>query len=204
MKLNKSGRASEANWHPNFRVVEKLPDTKVVRTAFLINAIAVTLLLVVIFALVWRERELGDTRAIIGSATDGGLKKDIADNQPKLVQALKLQGDFAAIEKKAHEIETFVTPKLVASDFLSQIARTFPRLTVITAIEYRGDSVKLQGVLVGASERATVQAKAYADQLTRDQILATRVSAVRLNKLEREQSTGRLAFEIELTLKPLK
>jgi Tfp pilus assembly protein PilN len=204
MKLNKSGKASVANWHPNFRVVDKLPDTKVIRTAFLINAVAVTLLLVVLFALVWRERELADVRAVIGSATEGGLKKDIADNQPKLAQAQKLQGSFAAAEKKMREIEAFVTPSLVASEFLSQIARSFPRLTVINSIDYRGDSVKLQGTLVGASERATVQAKAYVDQLSRDPALAARVGTVRLNKLEREQTTGRLAFEIELVLKPRK
>jgi hypothetical protein len=204
MKRNKSSKAAVANWHPNFRVVDKLPDVKVIRTAFLVNAIAVTLMLVVGYAFFWRERELAEVRAAIGAPTKGGLQKDIADGQPKLAAAVKLQTEFAATEKKVREVEAFVSTPLLCSEFLAQVSRTFPRLTVLTGIEYRGDLVKLQGTLVGASERASVLAKAYAEQLARDPVLAPRVSAARLAKLEREQTTGRLAFEIELTLKPRK
>ena len=204
MKLNKSGKASLAHWHPNFRVEGKLPDTKVIRTAFLINAVAVTVLLVAAFFLVSRERELNDVRASIGSAAEGGLNKDIADNQPRLAQAQKLQGSFSATEKKVREIEAFVTPTLVASDFLGQIAKTLPRLTMINTIDYRGESVKLRGTLIGASERATILAKDYVEQLKRDPVLATWVARVELNNLDREQASGRLTFEIELKLKPRK
>jgi len=204
MKLNKSGKASLAYWHPNFRVESKLPDTKIIRTAFLINAAAVTVLLLVIFLLVSRERERGDVQAAVGSANEGGLGRDIADNQPKLLEVQKLQRDFFAAEKKVREIEAFVTPTLVGSDFLNQIARTLPRLTIITAIEYRSDAVKLRGTLIGASERATVLAKDYVEKLKRDQVLAKWVAKVDLNNLSREQSTGRLTFEIEMKLKPRK
>jgi Tfp pilus assembly protein PilN len=204
MKRNKPGKSSVANWHPNFRVVEKLPDTKVIRTAFLINTVAVTILLLVSFALIWRERELSEISAKIGDVREGGLKKEIADLQPKLDQVVKLQREFSATEKKVREIESFVTTPLVASEFLRQISQTLPRLTVISGVDFRGQTVTLRGSLVGASERATALAKNYVERLSHDPSLAVRICDVRLNNLERSQATGRLTFEIEMKLKPQK
>jgi hypothetical protein len=75
---------------------------------------------------------------------------------------------------------------------------------VISGIDYRGDTVKLRGSLIGASERATALAKDYVGRLARDPALAVRISDVRLNSLERDHATGRLTFEIEMKVKPRK
>lgn len=201
MKQNSQISHTDVLWHPNFRVVATLPDTKVIRTAFLVNAVAGSLLVVVLFALVSRELALGEVRAELGSVETTGVLREIADGQPKLTQMSKLQGDFAAAEAKLREIEGFVSSPLVGSVFLSDIARTLPRLIVINAIEYREGNVVLQGTVVGASERATVLAKQYAEQLASEPAFASTVAKVQLRRLEREKTTGRLSFEIDMALK---
>jgi len=45
-------------WHPNLRIVETLPDTKVVRTAFFVNGAAMLLALVLVLLLGVQEWKL--------------------------------------------------------------------------------------------------------------------------------------------------
>ena len=39
-RIKKDAVLAQSNWHPNFRIADSLPDLKVVRTDFFINAIS--------------------------------------------------------------------------------------------------------------------------------------------------------------------
>jgi hypothetical protein len=58
--LKKKSDASAASpaWHPNLRIVEQLPDTKVVRTAFFVNGLAATIAIVLALYLGHQEWKL--------------------------------------------------------------------------------------------------------------------------------------------------
>jgi hypothetical protein len=47
-------------WHPNFRNFERLPDTKVVRTAFFINGIAAVIAAIALLWVCYQEYQLHD------------------------------------------------------------------------------------------------------------------------------------------------
>src|SRR6187401_3003911 len=84
-------------WHPNFRNYEKLPDVKVVRTAFFVNGISILVALSLASYLGFREWQLR------------GLTTQIADVQAQIdrdkrasEQAIALFKKFQAEEAKVN------------------------------------------------------------------------------------------------------
>lgn len=183
-------------WHPNFRIEETLPDTKVIRTSFVVNFAAAALALLLGAWFVQRELAAAGLRTQVAE-----WENTIATNQPRLTKAAQQQKDFAAAEKKVREIETFVAPRLVASDFLKTIADTLPKLITLDLIEVGTDTVHLRGSVVGATERSAPLAKAYAEQLGANPVLAAQMQSVRLVTQNRDQVANRFTFEIEMKLK---
>ncbi|MFT3830075.1 MAG: hypothetical protein QM691_10270 [Opitutaceae bacterium] len=183
-------------WHPNFRNEEGLPDTKVIRTSFAVNAVAIAAALAAGAFLYNRESALSEMR---GQIEAENAKIEAA--KPRVAKALELQKQFSEAEKKIREIETFVTPKLSASDFLITIAETLPRLTTLDSIEMSADSIRLRGAVVGSSERSAPLANAYAEQLGSDPAIKQLISGIKLNNQVRDQANDRFTFEIEMKLK---
>ena len=183
-------------WHPNFRVVEALPDTKAVRTSFLVNALPATLLVIASVFLVLREQELASVRNKAVAA-----EKDVAEHGPKSQQALQLQKGFVDAEKRLQEIEKFSAKSFPASVFLRQVAQTLPRLIALDSIDMQGGLIHLRGLIVGSSERAPELAKSYLGLLIQDEVLAQLVQDIRLKALNRDSRPNRFVFEIEMKVK---
>lgn len=197
MKLNSQISHTDVLWHPNFRVVATLPDTKVIRTAFLVNFVAIGLFLGTGAVLVLREQELATVRAQTAE-----LDARIAENAPKVAQAIKLQEEFTALEKRLKEIDVFGTPDFVASQFLRRLAETLPRFFTIDAAEVLDKGVRLKGTIVGSSSKATELATAYVDQIKADPLLSGQMHSVMLNTITRDPGANRMVFEIEMKMKP--
>lgn len=198
MKQSKQS-AFSGHWHPNFRIVGDLPDTKVIRTSFAINAVALTAVLALGAVLYQREMT---TAAVLSQATE--WEKTVAAARPRFNKAVQLQKEFSAVEKKVREFEVFSAQRLVASDFLKIIADSLPRLITLDSIEMYADGVRLRGVVVGASERSAPLAKEYAAKLAALPAIAAQMESVRLNSQNRDQVGNRFTFEIELKLKARK
>lgn len=188
-----------AYWHPNFRVEASLPDTKVVRTSFVINAAVVVLMLGLGVILYVREAASAEVRA-----QSAEWSRYIAENRPKYDKAVKMQTEFSDAEKKVREIEAFVASRMIPADFLKIISATLPRLITIDSVEMRADGVQLRGTVVGSSERSAPLAKAYADQLAANPALKAQMESVKLNSQSRDQEGNRFVFEIELKFKASK
>lgn len=186
-------------WHPNFRIVRDLPDTKVIRTSFAINAAAVAVVVILAGVLYQRETATAAIQAQVMEWT-----ATIESNTPRYQKALQLQKEFSASEKKVREIEAFVSPRFVSSDFLKIISETLPKLIALDSIEMYGTGVRLRGMVVGASEQSAPLAKEYAAKLAALPAFAEQMESVRLNSQSRDQIGNRFQFEIELKLKPRK
>ena len=68
----------QPSWHPNFRIVETLPDTKVIRTDFAFNGVFVVIAVVLLGLLGWlysrrmgREGQKRDVGIRIGREWQG-------------------------------------------------------------------------------------------------------------------------------------
>jgi Tfp pilus assembly protein PilN len=191
MKATK--QSAPTYWHPSFRIAETLPDTKVIRTSFAVNALAVGAVLAVGTFLYLRETAASDVQAQVVEA-----QAKAAAAKPRVDKAMALQKDFSASESKVREVETFLTPRLVASDFLAIVSATLPRLVTLESIEMYAEGIRLRGSVVGASERSAPLAKAYAEQLATNPLLKEQMSVIKLNNQNRDQAGDRFTFEIEM------
>ncbi len=199
MKASKPAAGTASYWHPNFRIVDTLPDTKVVRTAFVVNAAAFAFMAAVVAFVVQREMAVSEVQAQTAE-----LDAQIAAATPRYKEAQKLQKDFAAADAKAREVGVFLASSLVASDFLRTISETLPRLITLDSIEMYGEGVRLRGTVVGASERSAPLAKEYAEKLAAHPVFVAQMESVKLNSQFRDQAGDRFTFEIELKLKAKK
>ena len=199
MKPNKQISQTGVLWHPNFRVVATLPDTKVIRTSFIVNVAAVGLVLATSAFLVLREQETAEVLAQTATWT-----ARIQGGTPAYATATKFQKDFSEGEKRLKEIEAFVTTDHVASLFLRRVAETLPRYCTIDAVEMYGLGVRLRGSLVGSSVKVPDIATTYAKQLETDPFFSSQMQSVKLDSLEPEKDANRMLFVIEMKCKAKK
>lgn len=186
-------------WHPNFRNYERLPDVKVVRTAFFVNgaAIAIALGLLVFFAS--REYELHALRAQIAE-----VDEQIARDKRGSDEAVALYRKFQEQEKKVREVDTFLKSKPVVSELLVRFSETRPADIALTLIEFREAGINLRGLVRGSPDTASGEASKYTYTLGDDPILGPLVQEPQLTSLSRDASSGRLHIEVALRFKPAK
>jgi Tfp pilus assembly protein PilN len=183
-------------WHPNFRNRERLPDTKVVRTFFFINATAIAVALGLILLLVSQEYAIKDLHQRIASA-----QGQIAANQKGASEAVLLKGKFAAEEKKIHELDAFLKQRLVVSQFMLHLGSTLPPNLVIDSVDIRDAGVTLRGTAAGANPvEASGRTSAYVDLLHRDAYFKGLfgVKNMTLQDVRVDQNTGRVTFDMLL------
>jgi hypothetical protein len=194
-------KKSEANapqvpaWHPNFRNFERLPDTKVVRTAFFINVFAITLTLVLLFYVGRREWELRVLRMQVADK-----QQQIDRDKPGSDQAVELFKKFQAEEAKLLEVESFVKSKLIVSELLIHLGQTLPKNIALDRFDLRENGLTIGATVRGAPDQASGQATAYIEQLRADKELA-RFDTITPTSSDRNPTTGRITIEVFLHLK---
>lgn len=184
-------------WHPNFRNYEKLPDVKVVRTAFFVNGVAIAALLAVGAWFSMQEWQLHVLRTQIASA-----EQEIArDKKPSDAQ-VALYKKFQAEEAKAKEVDEFVNSKPPVSDLLLRLTHTLPENIALTTFDLTQSGLMLRLQVRGAPEAAAGYATAYLDQLRADETLtAFDHDHFEFTSQARDPMSGRLAVEFLLHLK---
>src|SRR5438552_6654267 len=91
-KSDVADAAQVAPWHPNFRNYEKLPDIKVVRTAFFVNGTAIALVVALATYFGIKEWQLH------------GLNTQIADWQ-RQIDRDKKESELAIAQFKKFQVE---------------------------------------------------------------------------------------------------
>ncbi len=198
-KSDAAAAAAVPPWHPNFRNYEKLPDIKVVRTAFFINGAAITiaLALAIYFGFhEWQLRVLG-----LQIAEQSRL---IAKDKPASDQAVALFKKFQAEEAKIIEVETFIKSKPLVSELLAHLGATVPANVALDSFDLREGGLLLRISVRGSPDVASGHATAYRDQLATDKLLAQYFTEASIANLAPNPATGRLAVEIVLPVKGAK
>ena len=189
--------ATTPAWHPDFRVTERLPDTKPVRTIFFINSAAV--LLATCLAIYIGYREVG-LRALRADTESAALS--LKQNKPGSDQAVELFKKFQEQEKGILALQDFLaTRKLVVSDFVLHLGATLPSGVRLTTIDYKPAAVVVRGDIAGAADEASGLVYTYIDLLRKDKELAKSFENISLSSISREAATGRIRFEAALKFK---
>lgn len=196
-------------WHPNFRNFERLPDTKVVRTAFFISmgAIAVTAGL-----LLWAGTREYHLHVLSQQIAEAQARIDSKTKQNN--EALRLSKVFADEEKKLSEAANFTGTPIRLTELLIQLGQTLPKEISLEIADYRltpsADSTKpsselmvtLRGSARGTADEASGAASSYIELLRTHPSFAAAFDTVELTNINRDARTGFLIFEVILRVKP--
>lgn len=178
-------------WHPNLRIAESLPDTKVVRTAFFVNGAAILVAIALLLYLGHQEWSLHEVHKQISD-----LQRDIDRDKRESAAAVRLYGDFKAEEAKTIEVSQFVSSKPLLSEIILRLGQITPKKIAFDSLDFRGTGVSIKATVKGAPDRASGDASAYEKQLRSDKVLGPMFSDVNLLTMRRNAVNGRLVIEI--------
>ncbi|HVU15715.1 MAG TPA: hypothetical protein VHD32_02235 [Candidatus Didemnitutus sp.] len=188
------------HWHPNFRNYERLPDTKVVRTTFFLNAASIVVAAVLLLLLGKHQYNLHDLNTQIAEA-----EADIARNQKANADAIKASDTFSDEEKKMAEAENFAHVPISPVELVLTLGRTLPKEVQIENAEIRmsdqsGSMCILHGNVAGTKDQASGTVNSYLDTLRATPRFAAVFESVSLNSLT-DSKNNLLSFEIVLKMK---
>ena len=188
-------------WHPNLRNFARLPDTKVVRTAFFINGASVFIALGLLLWFSYQEYELHNLDRQIAD-WDRQINRDKKDSDQFIALYTKFQGEQARI----NEVNEFIHSRPAVSQLLMRLGETLPKDIAIDSYEQQSLGVVLRGTVRGTPDEASGYASAYLDQLRSDRVLTTIFDdfAFSGSGVSRNPTTGRLSLQLFLHFKPLK
>lgn len=201
-KKSSAQPATAPSWHPNFRNFERLPDTKVVRTAFFVNTAALVVALSLLLWLGYSEYRLHSLREQVAAA-----QQMIDKNAKQNAEAIRLSEQFADEEKKLLEAAAFVSLPIAPSEFVVILGQSLPKEISIEAADMRfsdsatGPFCVLRGLAAGTPDQASGAASSYIEKLRTHSRFAEVFDSVNLTSLTRDPTTGYLYFEIVLKVK---
>lgn len=195
-KSNADAAPALPAWHPNFRNFEKLPDTKVVRTAFFINFAAITVALAALIYFGLDDWKLRGVRKQVAA-----IEAQIARDKKVSDQAVAQFKKFQAEEAKVLEVDTFVKSRPAVSTILMRLAETLPKDIAIDTTDFRETGLALRLSVRGAPDAASGLATNYLEQLRADKELAIFDSFEFTSTPTPNPGTGKMAVEFFLHLK---
>jgi hypothetical protein len=130
MALRKKKPDPVLNWHPNFRVVESLPDIKQVRTGFIVNFITITLALIALVWALWTEIQIHNTNAEVDKLNTQ-VEGLTATNKKDLAASAK----FVVTSKSLQFADRFFAQKLSPVSLLQDLAEARPDDILLDGLE---------------------------------------------------------------------
>lgn len=195
-KSDQSQASVLAAWHANFRKLEQLPDTKVVRTQFFINFASLAVAAGLLLYFCYQEYTIRNfSRQMADRQTQIDTDRKASD------QALALFKKFTEEEKKIDNLNNFLKPRVVLSQFLLQLGNSLPPELAMDAVDIRNTGVELRGMASGSPEEASGRASAYVEQLKQDKYFGDIFEKNIKQDVKRDQSSGQITFNLSLTFK---
>lgn len=128
------GRKNKKNiqklWRPDFRDVQALPDTKVIRTGFLLNFIAIAITLAVVVVFIFREYALQSSTQSVAS-----LEAEVASNSSSNRGILESNKRFKQSSSLMEEVVAFDRKIVDYPDLVKQVALAVPDGLVFNQLE---------------------------------------------------------------------
>lgn len=201
--LKKKPEAAAASemppWHPNLRNFARLPDTKVVRTAFFINGASIFIALGLLLWFSYREYELHNLDRQIAT-WDAQITRDKKASDGFVA----LYGKFQEEQARINEVDTFLKSRPAVSQLLMRLGATLPKDIALDAYEEQMNGVTLRGTVRGTPDEASGYASAYLDQLRADKVLTTYFDDYSFSGsgVSRNAQSRRLQLQLFLRFRP--
>lgn len=191
-----------ASWHPNFRNFERLPDTKVIRTAFFVNTAAIAMASCLCLWVGFREYQILNLKEQIADA-----QRQIDSNTKLNNEALRLSKDFADEDKKIKEALVFTHRIFTPTEFIVLLGQVLPKEVAIDTIDMRfgvpgsatgSGTATFRGVIAGTPDQASGIAAGFLDMLHEHPQFSAAFDQITLSSLTKDSRDGYLSFEIAL------
>lgn len=183
-------------WHPDFRNERRLPDTKIIRTSFLLNGVA---FMVAALTLTWLCYKTYQLRELTNQIEDWQTQID-RDQKPSAaaVAAYKtFQNEAAQITK----VEAFRNSRPIVSDLLLELGKSLPDYVAIDRFDLNSATLNIAGTVRGAPDQASGRAQAYVQSLKTNRYFSANFAEISLVNLNRNTQTGSLIVDISFKLK---
>lgn len=186
-------------WHPNLRNFARLPDTKVVRTAFFINGAFIFLALGLLLWFSYQEYKVHNLDRQIAD-WDRQIDRDKKDSD----RFVALYTKFKEEQAKLNDVDSFIKSRPQVSLLLQRLAKTLPKDIALDAYEQQVAGVTLRGTVRGTPDEASGYASAYLDQLRADKVLGVYFDdfAYAGSGVSRNPQNRRLSLQLFLRFKP--
>lgn len=203
MAARKRRTAPTLPWQPDFRQSERLPDIKVVRTSFLLNAVAGFAFLLVLALVGMREWDYRTTSADLEV-----LRGQVAAREAEHQAALRQSAEFNRLSRAVEEVNAFQTLPIYPTRFLLRLSDTLPTGVLVesvgldTRVLTRGRNttevyvVRMLGSVEGTPGAATQIINDYKNTLNDIAREPYGVDRIQLVSLERNPATGVFDYEL--------
>jgi len=124
-----SKREIQPYWRPDFKIKSTLPDIKVVRTGFIVNFIAVALVLIAVFTLMQREY-----RAYSLHSSIAGMEQRLRVSQADDNLSLKESEHFRKSAQSVEELQRFFRVPFTAHEFLAELSLLKPEGLIFSRV----------------------------------------------------------------------
>lgn len=199
---------AQPHWRPNFRNPETLPDIKVVRTHFLLNAVTLSLAVLFLGLLAYREYRI----ASIAEAIED-LEENIADTRATDRANVRLSGTFGKARQAVAEFVDFHNVPAEAAELCHAIAGLQPPEVILDSISFtpgitrqgRRETVRYQLVLNGTvtdseSRSATDIITDYRNAYRELELIEPYFESSDLSGFSRNDPLGLFNFTVRVTL----
>lgn len=210
MAKGKSKEVEQLSWHPDFRDVEALPDVKVVRTDFLVNFVAITICVLLLGYLGYRQLNTSDLNSRIAD-----LQEQIEQQATRNRKNLKESGEFKKASKKVEDLGKFFEHSVQPLRFVAAVTESKPEFIAVTRIQFdeltkpisKTKSLTygvytIYGVQQGSSSEAYDLLKSYNEIIKSLELLDGKIESADVNPTNRNESLDIIEFDIKITLKP--
>ena len=126
----KNKKYTQKLWRPDFREVQALPDTKVIRTGFLLNFVAIAVTLAVLVVLGFREYSLHTSSQAVAS-----LEAEVSENSSKNRSILESNKLFKQSSALMEEVVAFDYSIVNYPDLVAQVSKSVPEGLIFNQFE---------------------------------------------------------------------
>ncbi len=206
-KSPREAKAAFSNWHPDFRIADRLPDVKVVRTGFIINFVGVTLPLILLGLLIHNHISLGNYQHSIAE-----LQSEIQAETSANEANLKASQAFTAESAKITDLASFYNRGFDPLPILMELFENKPPNIAMRRIELRPltetvdkkqvqrTQIVLAASLQGSTADALEDLNHYRSQIMELEAIAPQVNRIEIVQPRRNQNEDLFEFSLLIVL----
>jgi hypothetical protein len=183
-------------WHPDFRNERRLPDTKVIRTSFLLNGVA---FIVAALVLTWLCYRVFQLRELTNQIADWQLQID-RDQKPSAA-AIAAYKKFQAETAQVGKVDAFRNSRPIVSDLLLELGKSLPDYVAVDRFDLSGGTLSIAATVRGAPDQASGRAQSYVQSLKTKPYFSANFAEISLVNLNRNAQTGSLVVDISFKFK---